>query len=91
MVLNIIQYILTYYYIVKGYFLIKFNKLQKNEVYYLYKEPLMYIEKQTFRRSNRIIDHGYFAYSKLGELINIPYLLIGQLKTEKDNERNISS
>ena len=43
----------------------------------------MYIEKQTFRRSNRIIDHGYFAYSKLGEVINIPYLLIGQLKTEK--------
>ena len=51
----------------------------------------MYIEKQTFRRSNRIIDHGYFAYSKLGEVINIPYLLIGQLKTEKDNERNNSN
>lgn len=91
MELKILQYILTYYYIVKGYFLIKFNKLQKNKVYYLYKEPLMYIEKQTFRRSNRIIDHGYFAYSKLGEVINIPYLLIGQLKNKKDNERNISS
>lgn len=83
---RIYYYTLKIYYIVKGYFLIKFNKLQKNEVYYLYKEPLMYIENQTFRRSNRIIDHGYFAYSKLGELINIPYLLIGQLKTEKDNE-----
>lgn len=91
MVLKVLQYILTYYYIVKGYILIKFNKLQKNKVYYLYKEPLMYIEKQTFRRSNRIIDYGYFAYSKLGEIINIPYLLIGQLKNEKDNERNISS
>lgn len=67
----------------KGYLLVKFNKLKKNEVYYLYKEPLMYVGEQTFRRSNRIIDHGYFAYSKLGELINIPYLLIGQLKTEK--------
>ena len=89
--LKILQYILTYYYIVKGYLLIKFNKLQKNEVYYLYKEPLMYIENQTFRRSNRIIDHGYFAYSKLGEVINIPYLLIGQLKIEKDNERNNSN
>ena len=51
----------------------------------------MYIKNQTFRRSNRIIDYGYFAYSKLGELINIPYLLIGQLKTEKDNERNDSN
>lgn len=91
MELKILQFILTYYYIVKGYFLIKFNKLQKNKVYYLYKEPLMYIENQTFRRSNRIIDHGYFAYSKLGEVINIPYLLIGQLKNKKDNERNISS
>lgn len=80
---RIYYYTLKIYYIVKGYFLIKFNKLHKNEVYYLYKEPLMYIEKQTFRRSNRIIDHGYFAYSKLGEVINIPYLLIGQLKTEK--------
>ena len=80
---RIYYYTLKIYYIVKGYFLIKFNKLQKDEVYYLYKEPLMYIEKQTFRRSNRIIDHGYFAYSKLGEVINIPYLLIGQLKTEK--------
>lgn len=88
---RIYYYILKIYYIVKGYLLIKFNKLQKNEVYYLYKEPLMYVENQTFRRSNRIIDHGYFAYSKLGELINIPYLLIGQLKTEKDNKRNISS
>lgn len=83
---RIYYYTFKIYYTVKGYLLIKFNKLQKNEVYYLYKEPLMYIENQTFRRSNRIIDHGYFAYSKLGEVINIPYLLIGQLKTEKDDE-----
>lgn len=83
---RIYYYTFKIYYTVKGYLLIKFNKLQKNEVYYLYKEPLMYIKKQTFRRSNRIIDHGYFAYSKLGEVINIPYLLIGQLKTEKDDE-----
>ena len=83
---RIYYYTFKIYYTVKGYLLIKFNKLHKNEVYYLYKEPLMYIENQKFRRSNRIIDHGYFAYSKLGEVINIPYILIGQLKTEKDNE-----
>ena len=82
-ILKILQYILTYYYIVKGYLLIKFNKLYKNEVYYLYKEPLMYIKNQTFRRPNKIIDHGYFAYEQFGELINIPYLLIGQLKKDK--------